>query len=57
MMNPFAPSLNICKTVSEHELERFLSLCKQSHEVMSKENFRLEDLFLGYEDRIQQLEL
>ncbi|KAH9402862.1 hypothetical protein TYRP_015625 [Tyrophagus putrescentiae] len=36
IVNPYLPQLNITKTVSEAELERFLSKCHQSLEILSK---------------------
>lgn len=50
VINPFASHLNICKTVSEKELERFLSYCKKGIEIISKENFQLVDLFLNFQN-------
>lgn len=53
VINPFIPYLNITKTVSEPELERFISLSKQSLEIISNVDFRFIDLFTKINDHLK----
>ncbi|KAJ6224160.1 hypothetical protein RDWZM_002705 [Blomia tropicalis] len=58
IINPFQPNLNICKTVSESGLERFLSYSKQSIEILDNGDGQLgkiEDLFLDLDDRLSSI--
>ncbi|KAH9412752.1 hypothetical protein DERP_009733 [Dermatophagoides pteronyssinus] len=57
IINPFANNLNITKTVSDSELERFLCFCKQSLQLMQRNDFvECSDLFTDrIDDRLHAL--
>lgn len=54
IINPFVRELNITKTVTETELERFLSYCQRGCEIMNQAgDLKIEALFTVLSDRLR----